>query len=153
MGLLDLDHFKAYNDSHGHQAGDRLLTAASAAWRALLPPGVVLARYGGDEFGLLLPGHDLAAAAGVLDQLVAAVPEGQTLSVGVAGWDDEEDPAALVARRSALPGQARWARPSRRGPRARPGRGRSGSGSAGGSSRALLRHQLDMTSRTGGLAR
>jgi diguanylate cyclase (GGDEF)-like protein len=98
VGLLDLDHFKAYNDSHGHQAGDRLLTAASAAWRALLPPGVVLARYGGDEFGLLLPGHDLAAAAGVLDQLVAAVPDGQTLSVGVAGWDDEEDPAALVAR-------------------------------------------------------
>ena len=82
VGLLDLDHFKAYNDSHGHQAGDRLLTAASAAWRALLPPGVVLARYGGDEFGLLLPGHDLAAAAGVLDELVAAVPEGQTLSVG-----------------------------------------------------------------------
>ena len=47
VAMLDLDHFKAYNDAHGHQAGDRLLKEVAAAWRAFLRPYDLLARYGG----------------------------------------------------------------------------------------------------------
>ncbi len=55
IALLDIDHFKAFNDERGHQDGDRLLKEAGAAWRAHLRPGDRLARYGGEEFGVLLP--------------------------------------------------------------------------------------------------
>ncbi|WP_308200980.1 diguanylate cyclase domain-containing protein [Actinoplanes sp. M2I2] len=55
---------KAYNDLHGHQAGDELLAAAATAWRANLRDGGLLARYGDEEFGLLLPARTLAEAAG-----------------------------------------------------------------------------------------
>ena len=63
VAILDLDHFKAFNDEHGHQAGDRLLQEAVAAWSGALPAGAMLARYGGEEFALLLPaiGPDDAA--------------------------------------------------------------------------------------------
>ena len=56
VALIDLDHFKRYNDKHGHQAGDLLLREAVAAWSDLLRPHELLARYGGEEFGLLLRG-------------------------------------------------------------------------------------------------
>ena len=58
VALLDLDHFKAFNDSRGHQAGDRLLKEAAAGWRDSLRAGDVLARYGGEEFAVLLPACD-----------------------------------------------------------------------------------------------
>ncbi len=48
--MLDLDHFKRYNDSKGHQAGDELLQTAVAGWQAELRPADTLARYGGEEF-------------------------------------------------------------------------------------------------------
>ena len=62
MAILDLDRFKAYNDDHGHQAGDLLLKEAAAAWRAQLRPTDTLARYGGEEFVVLLRERDLEAA-------------------------------------------------------------------------------------------
>ena len=55
VALIDLDRFKAYNDLHGHPAGDALLQRAAGAWRAQLRPGDVLARYGGEEFAVVLP--------------------------------------------------------------------------------------------------
>src|SRR5688500_10360462 len=58
--MLDMDHFKRFNDSHGHQAGDRLLQEAAAAWNAQARQGInLLARLGGEEFAALLPGADL----------------------------------------------------------------------------------------------
>jgi diguanylate cyclase (GGDEF)-like protein len=56
VGLIDLDGFKAYNDAYGHLAGDELLVEISSAWVGALRGADLLARFGGDEFVLLLPG-------------------------------------------------------------------------------------------------
>jgi diguanylate cyclase (GGDEF)-like protein len=97
VALLDLDHFKAYNDEHGHQAGDRLLKAAAAAWEGRLRKTDLLARYGGEEFAVLLPDCALDNAMEIAERLRTAQPEG-TCSIGVADWDGREDLGQLVAR-------------------------------------------------------
>jgi diguanylate cyclase (GGDEF)-like protein len=97
VALLDLDHFKAYNDRHGHQAGDRLLKAAAAAWQGRLRKTDLLARYGGEEFAVLLPDCGLANAMEIAERLRTAQPE-ITCSLGVAAWDDREAVTELVAR-------------------------------------------------------
>jgi diguanylate cyclase (GGDEF)-like protein len=98
VGLLDLDHFKAFNDTYGHPAGDALLKRAAAAWRSTLPAGAVLARYGGEEFAVLLRGHTWQQAYAVLEVLRAVTPLQQSFSAGLVSWDGREDPPALVAR-------------------------------------------------------
>jgi diguanylate cyclase (GGDEF)-like protein len=98
VAMLDLDHFKAFNDAHGHQAGDVLLEGVARAWRDQLRPGDRLARYGGEEFALLLPATGLTEALAVVDRLRAGVPGAQTCSAGVAEWDGLEVPAAVVRR-------------------------------------------------------
>jgi diguanylate cyclase (GGDEF)-like protein len=97
VALVDLDHFKDYNDRHGHQAGDRQLKAAAAAWQARLRKTDLLARYGGEEFAVLLPDCGLDAAMEIADRLRGAAAE-VTCSLGVACWDGREDAAQLVAR-------------------------------------------------------
>jgi diguanylate cyclase (GGDEF)-like protein len=97
VALLDLDHFKAYNDEHGHQAGDRLLKAAAAAWEGRLRKTDLLARYGGEEFAVLLPDCALGDAMEIAERLRTAQPE-VTCSIGVADWDGREDIGRLVAR-------------------------------------------------------
>ncbi|WP_432492426.1 GGDEF domain-containing protein [Kineococcus auxinigenes] len=99
VAVLDLDRFKSFNDTFGHPAGDRLLSQAALAWTAGLDgTGAVLARWGGEEFLVVLPDRDLAGAAAVVDALRARTPLGQTFSAGVAQWDRTETLAALVAR-------------------------------------------------------
>ncbi|GGQ47729.1 GGDEF domain-containing protein [Couchioplanes azureus] len=98
VALLDVDHFKRFNDTYGHLAGDTLLIDATAAWQTGLRPEDLLARYGGEEFGVLLPGVSLADAVRRIDALRAVTPFGQTFSAGVASWDGREDPTALMAR-------------------------------------------------------
>jgi len=72
--IVDLDHFKAINDTHGHPFGDRCLVAAAQALReGLHRSGDVLARYGGEEFAVLLPGADAQAARGVAERLLKNV--------------------------------------------------------------------------------
>jgi diguanylate cyclase (GGDEF)-like protein len=66
----DIDHFKEYNDTYGHQAGDRCLqTVAQAMQQALSRPGDVVARIGGEEFAVLLPGTTLAGANAVAESI------------------------------------------------------------------------------------
>lgn len=98
VALLDMDHFKRYNDTNGHSAGDDLLQQASRAWsQAISAPGF-LARWGGEEFAVALPTTAPDAALAQLDRLRSMVPHEQTCSIGVARWDGEETPAALLRR-------------------------------------------------------
>jgi diguanylate cyclase (GGDEF)-like protein len=98
VALLDLDHFKRFNDEYGHQAGDRLLKTATAAWSGKLRAVDQLARYGGEEFIVLLPGATAELAASVLERLRGVTPAGQTFSAGVAAWDGNETSEELIAR-------------------------------------------------------
>ena len=98
VALIDLDDFKGFNDRFGHQAGDRLLKEAAAAWRNTLRASDVLARIGGDEFAILLPGCPLDMAATIAERLRGAVPAAARCSVGVAVWNGREAGAQFVAR-------------------------------------------------------
>lgn len=98
VALLDLDHFKAFNDAHGHVMGDLVLKETAAAWRDLLEGVGFLARYGGEEFTVLLPNTSVDRAESVLDKLRGAVSQGQTCSIGLTVWDGAEDPDHLVSR-------------------------------------------------------
>ena len=72
--LLDLDRFKRINDTFGHLAGDAVLKEVAATLSEQLEPGMVLGRYGGEEFAILLPGcTDLAQAKRVAERLRVAV--------------------------------------------------------------------------------
>jgi diguanylate cyclase (GGDEF)-like protein len=96
VAMLDLDGFKLVNDREGHAAGDGLLADASAAWRASLRGSDVLARVGGDEFVVLMPGTTTDQAATVLDRLRHAHPI--AVSVGVASWRAGETLDDCMAR-------------------------------------------------------
>jgi len=98
VAVVDLDHFKAFNDEHGHLSGDRLLKSAAAAWRTALRQTDTLARYGGEEFGVALPSCSLSEAEVVLDRLRTLTPDEQTCSIGLAEWSPGETGAELVAR-------------------------------------------------------
>jgi diguanylate cyclase (GGDEF)-like protein len=102
VAILDLDRFKQYNDSHGHQAGDRFLKQIAGTWTQNLRIGDILARYGGEEFALALPGTNLNHAQEMLDRLREALPEDQTCSAGVCQWDGEESAEQLTARADTL---------------------------------------------------
>jgi diguanylate cyclase len=99
IALLDVDDFKSFNDSHGHQAGDRLLVESVAAWGEQLRGVDVLCRWGGDEFALLLPDCSRREAAEVIARVRRATPRLQSCSGGVAAWDGRD--TALLAQKRA----------------------------------------------------
>ena len=109
--FIDLDNFKALNDSRGHDVGDEALQAAAAVLRASVRPSDLIARLGGDEFALWLDGADELAAAERAEHLRTAGPAALvhfspagvppvTFSIGVAGrWPGRgEDAEALLQR-------------------------------------------------------
>jgi len=96
VAMLDLDHFKIYNDKHGHLAGDRLLRAAAAAWGSSLRATDVLARWGGEEFALLLPGCDATGATVLIERLRGTLPDAVTFSAGVVCSDGHDRPRSLM---------------------------------------------------------
>jgi diguanylate cyclase (GGDEF)-like protein len=98
VAMLDLDHFKDFNDDRGHQAGDRLLKQSAAAWATQLRTTDMLARYGGEEFALVLPGCTLTDGQLLVERLRAAMPDKQTVSAGIAQWDGKETPELLLGR-------------------------------------------------------
>jgi diguanylate cyclase (GGDEF)-like protein len=98
VAMLDLDHFKRFNDDYGHQSGDRLLKQVAGAWNGELRPTDMLARYGGEEFALALPACPADEAFAVVERLRSVTPSGQTCSAGIACWDGWESAAELLER-------------------------------------------------------
>ena len=100
VALLDMDELKAFNDQFGHLAGDALLQDCARAWNREVRTEDLLARYGGDEFGLILPNCALDAATTVVERLRRATP-GATCSVGIAEWQPGESKEDLLVRADA----------------------------------------------------
>ena len=98
VALIDMDHFKTYNDTQGHAAGDVLLRDIVTAIRAELRTGDVIARWGGEEFALALPGCDLQQAQTIASRLLRVVPSGQTASIGLTQAQTQDTPRALIER-------------------------------------------------------
>jgi diguanylate cyclase (GGDEF)-like protein len=102
LSLLDIDHFKSFNDTHGHDAGDHVLTQVATTLRANLRPTDLCARFGGEEFVIVFPDLELddavAAAERVrvaIAELELAMPDGTalprvTISLGVAELGDNQ---------------------------------------------------------------
>ena len=98
VAIIDVDDFKSVNDREGHQAGDRLLLDLANGWRKEIRSGDFLARFGGDEFGLVAPGSTGEDLLGVIDRIKKVNPQGVTCSIGVVTWDGSESKADLVRR-------------------------------------------------------
>ncbi len=111
--LLDVDHFKIFNDTNGHPAGDQLLRALGSAWGGCVRDIDVLARYGGEEFCLVMPAATADEADAVVARLLGCVPLGQTASAGVTQWVPGETVDALVKRADSALYQAKEAGRSR----------------------------------------
>jgi diguanylate cyclase (GGDEF)-like protein len=101
VAMIDIDHFKRFNDLNGHAAGDLLLRACALAWKNHLRPADTLARVGGEEFAVLLPGCTLEDASRVLERLRFATPNATTASVGVAERLPGESASDVLARADA----------------------------------------------------
>jgi diguanylate cyclase len=98
VAVVDVDGLKSVNDRLGHAAGDNLLREIAARWSASARASDLIARTGGDEFAVLLPGADELAAADVVARLVETLPDGCSVSFGIAEWDLREDGDDLMAR-------------------------------------------------------
>ena len=99
--MIDLDHFKRYNDRRGHPAGDAVLRGAAQAWLKQLRPTDMLARYGGEEFTLVLPSTDAKQAEQLVNRLRARSPIADLFS-RIATWDLYENEPRFAASRAAL---------------------------------------------------
>ena len=75
IAMIDIDHFKLYNDHYGHPAGDRCLFLVADALRRNVRHIDLVARYGGEEFAVILPGSDVVGARTVAERVCAAVVE------------------------------------------------------------------------------
>jgi diguanylate cyclase (GGDEF)-like protein/PAS domain S-box-containing protein len=98
VAILDIDHFKVYNDTHGHLAGDEVLRACAKAWDSTLRGEDTIVRFGGEEFLVLLPDTAIEEAAEIVERLRLHTPMGQSCSAGLACWDYAESIDDLLGR-------------------------------------------------------
>jgi diguanylate cyclase (GGDEF)-like protein len=110
VAVMDLDHFKRFNDSYGHEAGNVVLRAVGELLRGFVRASDIACRYGGEELTLILPGAELIDAKARLELLRRAVTRlslfhrgrllpSVTLSIGVAAAEpDDAGPGALLGR-------------------------------------------------------
>ena len=109
VALMDLDHFKSVNDTHGHLAGDAVLTHFSENICWLIRRTDTFARYGGEEFLLIMPGASVSYAMAILQRIreqVAAAPRigfdfPYTFSAGISYWLEVDDSISLLHRADA----------------------------------------------------
>ncbi|MFW5829054.1 MAG: GGDEF domain-containing protein, partial [Planctomycetota bacterium] len=113
VAMIDIDHFKHVNDEHGHAAGDQVLAAVGSCLRASLRTGDICARFGGEEFLVLLPATSGSTAVRVADRLrrtvagLSAMPSSVTVSIGVASCHIDETVPSLLQRADAALYQAK----------------------------------------------
>jgi diguanylate cyclase (GGDEF)-like protein/PAS domain S-box-containing protein len=98
VAIIDIDHFKIYNDTYGHLAGDEVLRECARAWDQALRGEDTIVRFGGEEFLVLLPETEPEEAAEVVERLRERTPMGQTCSAGLASWDLVESVDDLLGR-------------------------------------------------------
>lgn len=98
LAIIDIDHFKAYNDTYGHLAGDKVLRDCARAWDGELRGEDTILRFGGEEFLVVLPNCGPVDAIEILERLRGATPDGQTCSAGLALWRPGETVDDLVGR-------------------------------------------------------
>lgn len=108
--LIDVDHFKWINDTHGHQSGDIVVARLGEALKSAIRPGDHIARYGGDEFALILEGVNLETGCIVAQRIREKVERcnfdvgvndahvAVTLSMGLAAIEDGDTPAKLLSK-------------------------------------------------------
>ncbi|MDZ4324557.1 MAG: GGDEF domain-containing protein, partial [Pseudomonas sp.] len=99
--MIDADHFKAFNDQHGHQAGDDALRAlAKVIAENVRRPADLVARYGGEEFSVILAETDSAGAQQIAEHIrvaveqlpfVAGIESPITVSIGISTWTTTTD--------------------------------------------------------------
>lgn len=119
--MLDIDHFKDYNDTVGHVAGDQALLGVASALKSQIRDDDQAVRYGGEEFLIVLPDTGLKDAQPIAERLRHTVQEAPildgdgaplpsvTLSIGLAEWTPFETPEQLIARADAALYQAKHA--------------------------------------------
>jgi len=109
--LIDIDHFKSFNDTYGHQTGDQVLRLVAMTIKANIKGKDLAARYGGEEFVAILPATELAGATGVAEAIRKAIQSKQllkrstneklgriTASFGVAAYQANDTPGMLIER-------------------------------------------------------
>ncbi|MGC3984084.1 MAG: GGDEF domain-containing protein [Pseudorhodoferax sp.] len=109
VAMLDVDHFKKINDSHGHPVGDRVLVHMCRRMAVLVRPYDVVARYGGEEFIVVMPQTRLTEAALVAERLLVEAVQADglalpsfTVSIGLAEWStDDATEQDVIARADA----------------------------------------------------
>jgi diguanylate cyclase (GGDEF)-like protein len=107
--MIDVDHFKNYNDEHGHLAGDRVLVSVGESIRKPLRPNDLVARFGGEEFSVLLPETGLDNALAIAERLRERVNmtdpgemdgkkiPGATVSIGIAEYRSGDTLETMIA--------------------------------------------------------
>ena len=108
--MIDVDHFKKFNDSYGHAAGDKVLSDVARVVMGKLRPTDLAARYGGEEFVVMLPGTSLKGGAAAAERLRVAVMENTvstedgrnlppvTISIGVAELEGDDEASNILSR-------------------------------------------------------
>ncbi len=106
LAIIDIDFFKALNDAFGHPAGDAALVEIARTLESQMPSGATLARFGGEEFAVVLPGHGAGGAVLACERMRQAVQQlghepPLTISVGVAGFRSGDAVSDIYSRADA----------------------------------------------------
>ena len=109
--LADIDHFKKFNDTHGHLVGDKVLRFVASTMKHCIKGKDTAARFGGEEFAVILPNTDLAGAQSAAEQIRSEISSGTlinksrgesygsiTISIGIAKLNMNDHPNDLIQR-------------------------------------------------------